>query len=346
MRYYKATRLDGGGFEDSGTKWEVGKTVAVEKGKKRWPFGKGQVELRKLLSAFDAPGEVLVDGSWPCRLFLVEGTPIRTDKHACYFYELFVAEELPAWQALGPNGEAVVDHLKRSKTITEEQAKNLSIAWEPTGGLGTDDPVEEALRLSVVDSTDVVGDAAKYAMKALERISIDHAEWSASKETAHEIATEVAERLALSAALATAKSIPGLAVRIDAKRAAIQIARDNTRRVLVNMGTPRAMEIVAAIDSAMAMYPQFSTPLNFTHLFAGIGAASDAMDSAMADGAELGSAYGATDGRMDGAEWFEASEAAEDAVTALVVKGLIPEEHFEVLYRPWREVMEKKGSYH
>jgi hypothetical protein len=40
-----------------------------------------------------------------------------------------VVRELPAWQALGPNGEAVAAHIEQCKTITPEQARQLDAAW-------------------------------------------------------------------------------------------------------------------------------------------------------------------------------------------------------------------------
>ena len=65
--YYKATRPNGTSFYDSKTKWQVGRIV-------RHPAPDLSLGLCSagVLHISDAPGETLVGGSWPCRLFEVE----------------------------------------------------------------------------------------------------------------------------------------------------------------------------------------------------------------------------------------------------------------------------------
>ena len=126
MTYYKATRPDGTSFYDRTTKWTVGRIV-------KHPVPDLSLGLCSagVLHISDAPGEVLVGGSWPCRLFEVEprGELVSdgSHKHGCAAVK--VVRELPAWQALGPNGEAVADVIERCKTLTDEQAKHLAAAW-------------------------------------------------------------------------------------------------------------------------------------------------------------------------------------------------------------------------
>ena len=89
-----------------------------------------------VLHISDAPGETLVGGSWPCRLFEVEprSALISDGGHIHGCTAVKVVRELPAWQALGPNGEAVAAHIERCKTITSEQARRLDAeqdaAWD------------------------------------------------------------------------------------------------------------------------------------------------------------------------------------------------------------------------
>ena len=115
MTYYKATRTDGTSFYDSKTKWPVGRIT-------RHPNPETSKGLCSsgVLHISDAPGEVLVGGSWPCRLFEVEPRSALISgvdhKHGCTAVK--VVRELPAWQALGPNGEAVAAHIEQCKTIT------------------------------------------------------------------------------------------------------------------------------------------------------------------------------------------------------------------------------------
>ena len=125
MTYYKATRTDGTSFHDSATKWTVGRIT-------RHPNPETSKGLCSsgVLHISDAPGEVLVGGSWPCRLFEVEPRSALISgvdhKHGCTAVK--VVRELPAWQALGPNGEAVAAHIEQCKVITLEQARQLNAA--------------------------------------------------------------------------------------------------------------------------------------------------------------------------------------------------------------------------
>ena len=131
MTYYKATRTDGTSFYDSKTKWTVGRIT-------RHPNPNTSKGLCSsgVLHISDAPGEVLVGGRWPCRLFEVEprSALISDGGHIHGCTAVKVVRELPAWQALGPNGEAVAAHIERCKTITSEQARRLDAeqdaAWD------------------------------------------------------------------------------------------------------------------------------------------------------------------------------------------------------------------------
>lgn len=124
MTYYKATRPDGTSFHDAKTAWTVGEITSIQENRSSHLCGKG------ILRAFDAPGATLVGGSWPCRLFEVEGEPVAQDGHKFGFHELTVVRELAAWQALGPNGEAVAALIEQAGTITVEQAERLRAAWD------------------------------------------------------------------------------------------------------------------------------------------------------------------------------------------------------------------------
>ena len=124
MIFYKATRPDGTSFHDQKTTWTVGETVSVAESDRQVKLCGGGV-----LHASDAPGETLLGGSWPCRLFEVEGEPSAHQDHKYGFHELTVIRELPAWQALGPNGEVVEAHIEKCKTVTPEQVDRLNAAW-------------------------------------------------------------------------------------------------------------------------------------------------------------------------------------------------------------------------
>ena len=146
MIYYKATRTDGTSFHDAKTTWTVGETVKIKKKDRKADLcGVG------ILHASDAPGETLIGGRWPCRLFEVEGKPVAQDGHKFGFHELTVVRELPAWQALGPNGEAVAALIERARTITPEKAERLRAAWDAAADAARDAARRAAAALVVRD---------------------------------------------------------------------------------------------------------------------------------------------------------------------------------------------------
>ena len=103
--YFKATQPDGYSFMGSPKKlYAVGDTVT--------PDGDGTRLCREgLLHVANTPGEVLVGGSWPCKLFEVRGEIVAgfdgEHPHKGGAKSLQVVRELPAWIALGTNGRAV-----------------------------------------------------------------------------------------------------------------------------------------------------------------------------------------------------------------------------------------------
>ncbi len=114
--YYKATRLDGLSFHASANslrpRYLPGDRIVIPQGR-RAPILCSPGVIR----ASDAPGETLIDGSWPCRLFEVRGTPVVRDRHKHGFYELESIREVEAWKALGPNGKQVAAFIERLKTL-------------------------------------------------------------------------------------------------------------------------------------------------------------------------------------------------------------------------------------
>ena len=175
MTYYKATRPDGTSFYDGKTAWAVGETVKIKPKDRRADLcGRG------ILHAADAPGETLVGGSWPCRLFEVEGTPIAQEGHKFGFHELTVVRELPAWQALGPNGEAVAALIERAATITVEQAERLRAAADAAAGAAADAAWDAARRAAADAAWDAAwGAAADAAWRAAAGAAADAA-WDAA----------------------------------------------------------------------------------------------------------------------------------------------------------------------
>ena len=127
--YYKATRPDGTSFADGETRWVVGEVTSLAEDERRTTLCKAGV-----LHASKEPGESLVGGSWPCRLFEVEpvGKVITSPSHPHKVgaHEWRVIRELPAWMALGPNGEAVADLIESVRRLTADEISRLAAAWE------------------------------------------------------------------------------------------------------------------------------------------------------------------------------------------------------------------------
>jgi hypothetical protein len=123
---WKATRPDG--TTRGGARWTVGEVTAH-------PTSTVMVrdDASTYLSLSAQPGETLIGGSWPCRLFRVEpvGDVITSDEyeHKRCVLAVRVVEEVPAHLALGPMGVHVAALIARAKTLTEAEARNLGAAW-------------------------------------------------------------------------------------------------------------------------------------------------------------------------------------------------------------------------
>lgn len=128
--YFKATRENGRDFfsdsVDYAAALQSGEKVRVTTPRER----RYQCCTDRVLHASDAAAETLIGGSWPCRLFRVKGRPVAREDHKYGFRSLRVSEELPAWQALGPNGQDVTAIIKESHTLTREQRNRLESSWK------------------------------------------------------------------------------------------------------------------------------------------------------------------------------------------------------------------------
>lgn len=117
--------------------------------------------------------------SWPCRLFRVEPvgrvmSKLSASPNKRAVSALRVVEELPAHQALGPNGEAVAAFLERVRGLNGEQAKGLQAALD-------------AARYAAWDAAlDAARDAA---LDAVLDAVLEGAAWCAARDAAVAILT-------------------------------------------------------------------------------------------------------------------------------------------------------------
>ena len=88
--------------------------------------------------ASTSKADTLIGGGWPCRLFEVEGEAVSEEGNKRGFRTLKVIRELPAWEALGPNGEQVVRLVGQTRSLTGEQVDALYAAWYAAQGAARD----------------------------------------------------------------------------------------------------------------------------------------------------------------------------------------------------------------
>lgn len=129
--YYKCTRADGTDFR-TGT---IDYAAALASGEvithpaRRLRPGDASTYLSVSVAAADCTGF-----QWPCRLFRVEpvgkAVPDPDIPSKRCVKALRVVEELPAWQALGPNGEAVAALIERARTLTPDEARRMAAAGD------------------------------------------------------------------------------------------------------------------------------------------------------------------------------------------------------------------------
>ena len=138
--YYKAVRPDGTDFATGTTRPVVGEWMPRIEGK--------LVLCERGYHVSDEPGETLIGGSWPCRLFEVEINEVvpykNVDGHKSVVHTYRPTRELPAWVALGPNGEKIAAIIARVRVLTPDEQRALlraqygGPARDPTRGTARD----------------------------------------------------------------------------------------------------------------------------------------------------------------------------------------------------------------
>ena len=130
--YYKAVRHDGTDFYSGVVAWDrVGEIV-----RHPGPGSPGECDAEGYLSVSVSPTDC-TGMEWPCRLFVVEPvegvsvwkpTPRLPSKRASHAWR--VVRELPAHEALGPNGVEVALFLELLPTLTSAQWNDArEVTW-------------------------------------------------------------------------------------------------------------------------------------------------------------------------------------------------------------------------
>ena len=169
--YYKAVRPDGTDFYSGRIRWDrVGEIVEHP--------DPGTDDAKGYLSVSVSPTDC-TGMEWPCRLFEVEPvegvpvwepTPSLPSKRASHAWR--VVRELPAHEALGPNGVEVVAFLDLLPTLTNTQWDAARAAYRGTVWVAAREAVWVAARVAAREAVwdaarEAAGDAAGDAARAL-----------------------------------------------------------------------------------------------------------------------------------------------------------------------------------
>lgn len=129
--FYKAVRPDGFDFHSQTINYAQHLTDGTALPVKT-PTGTPRCCTSDVYHASTSKADTLIGGSWPCRLFEVEGEEVAEEENKRGFLTLKVVRELPGWEALGPNGEEVVSLIERARLMTADQIVRLAAAWAAT----------------------------------------------------------------------------------------------------------------------------------------------------------------------------------------------------------------------
>lgn len=185
--YYKAARPDGTDFYSGRVLWDrVGEIVEHPD-----PGSTGGEDAKGYLSVSVSPTDC-TGMEWPCRLFVVEPvegvlvwepTPGLPSKRASRAWR--VLRELPAYEALGPNGAEVAAFLDLLPTLTSAQ---WDAAWVAAWGAARD-ATRDAARGATWDAAwGAARDAARDAARGAARGATWDATWDVARDAAWDAA--------------------------------------------------------------------------------------------------------------------------------------------------------------
>ena len=187
--YYKAVRPDGTDFYSGRVLWDQ-IVRHPNPGIPREEDAEGYLSVS--VSPTDCTGM-----KWPCRLFAVEPveevsvwepTPGLPSKRASHAWR--VVRELPAYEALGPNGAEVAAFLDLLPTLTRTQ-------WDAAGDAAGDAAFDAAWSAAFDAAWSAAFDAARYAAFDAARDAARYAAWSAASVAARDAARDAASDAAL-----------------------------------------------------------------------------------------------------------------------------------------------------
>lgn len=180
--YYKATRPDGTDFRTGTINYAqaLAADETLTHPDAHWNHASGY------LSISVAPGETLIGGRWPCRLFTVEpvgeARTVDTYQHKRAVHALRVVEEVDAWQALGPNGASVAQFIESIPQALENSAWDA--AWDAALASAWNAARDAARDAALASARDGARDAARDSAWNAARDATWNAAWNAALDVA------------------------------------------------------------------------------------------------------------------------------------------------------------------
>ena len=192
--YYKAVRPDGADFYSGNVMWDrVGEIVRHPN-----PGSPGGEDAKGYLSVSVSPTDC-TGMKWPCRLFEVkpvegvpvwEPTPSLPSKRASHAWR--VVRELPAHEALGPNGVEVAAFLNLLPTLTSTQ---WVAAWDATGDAAWVASLAAAWDASLAAAGSVAGSVARSVARYAAGSVAGSVAWDAAWDAVWSVARYAARAL-------------------------------------------------------------------------------------------------------------------------------------------------------
>ena len=188
--YYKATRPDGTDFRTGTINYAqaLAADETLTHPNAHWIHASGY------LSISVAPGETLIGGKWPCRLFIVEpvgeARTVDTYQHKRAVHALRVVEEVDAWQALGPNGASVAQFIEGTHQALENSAWDSArdAAWNAAWNTAWN-TAQVAARNTARDAAwNAAQVAAQAAVQDAVQDAVRNAAWNAAQVAARDAA--------------------------------------------------------------------------------------------------------------------------------------------------------------
>lgn len=176
--YFKTVRANGTDFHTGRVHWlpDDGTPIPAEGWVVEHPISERvgnypRTSLSVSTAATDCPGM-----RWPCRLLRVvpDGRQVRIpepvalpSKRASIRWR--VTEELPAWQALGPQGREIETLLGQIESLTQDQTLAMSAAWDAAWGAARSAAWRDAWGAAWSSARSAAWDAAWYAAQSAVR---------------------------------------------------------------------------------------------------------------------------------------------------------------------------------